>query len=93
MNRKDPLQLFKFRFSKLSCICNFFLSLVITYIYLFLSGKNYGQFPTEGIRMNIIGMLMTVFSLMVIYLLKENNYRRLPKPEEREVEPQRFAMK
>ena len=29
MKRKDPLQLFKFHFSKLSCICNFFLSLVI----------------------------------------------------------------
>ena len=27
MKRKDPLQLFKFCFSKLSCICNFFLSL------------------------------------------------------------------
>ena len=31
MKRKDPFQLFKFRFSKLSSICNFFLSLVITY--------------------------------------------------------------
>ena len=30
MKRKDPLQLFKFRFSKLSCICNFFLSLLIS---------------------------------------------------------------
>ena len=28
MKRKDPLQLFKFRFSKLSCLCNFFPSLV-----------------------------------------------------------------
>ena len=30
MKRKDSLQLFKFRFSKLSCICNFFPSLCIT---------------------------------------------------------------
>ena len=29
MKRNDPLQLFKFRFLKLSCICNFFPSLVI----------------------------------------------------------------
>ena len=30
MKRQDPLQLFRFRFSKLSYICNFFLSLVVT---------------------------------------------------------------
>ena len=32
MKRKYPLQLFEFHSSKLSCVCNFFLSLVITHI-------------------------------------------------------------
>ena len=64
MKRKDPLQLFKFRFSKLSWICNFFLSLVISYYGNSSKNKKSGQFLSKTMR-QIFANRFGIFSLIL----------------------------
>ncbi|EZA54976.1 cytochrome b561 isoform X2 [Ooceraea biroi] len=44
--------------------------------------KNYSEFVPEGVLINFIGILLVVFGGLCVYLVTQEHYRRLPRPED-----------
>ncbi|KAJ8680359.1 hypothetical protein QAD02_016146 [Eretmocerus hayati] len=42
----------------------------------------YSKLPPEGILINVIGLVFVVFGGLTIYLVSQERYRRLPRPED-----------
>lgn len=38
--------------------------------------------PAEGIFLNFVGMILILYSVIVVYILIKPDYKRSPKPEE-----------
>lgn len=45
----------------------------------------YSDFTDEGLLINLIGLLMIVYGLLVVYLLTKSSYKRLSQDEAKEV--------
>ncbi|XP_034950046.1 cytochrome b561 isoform X2 [Chelonus insularis] len=43
---------------------------------------SYSKFVTEGILINTIGLIFIIFGSLVVYLVSQERYRRLPQPED-----------
>ncbi|XP_012251765.2 transmembrane ascorbate-dependent reductase CYB561-like isoform X2 [Athalia rosae] len=48
----------------------------------FFAIKDYSQFSNEGILVNIIGMSLIIFGGLSVYIVSQNRYKRLPRPED-----------
>ncbi|XP_015594213.1 cytochrome b reductase 1 isoform X2 [Cephus cinctus] len=44
--------------------------------------SEYKQLPVEGVLVNVIGLLFMLFGGLSVYLVSQNRYKRLPKPED-----------
>lgn len=49
---------------------------------LFNRGKDYKDFPNEGLFGNFIGLLFIVFGVLVVFMVTKPEYKRHPKPED-----------
>jgi cytochrome b-561 len=48
----------------------------------FFAIKDYDQFPTHAALVNTLGILVTIYGSLVVYLVTEPNYKRDPLPED-----------
>ncbi|XP_066599780.1 transmembrane ascorbate-dependent reductase CYB561-like isoform X2 [Prorops nasuta] len=49
---------------------------------IFQLKEKYAQFVGEGVMINIIGIFIIVFGGLTMYLVSQNQYKRLPRPED-----------
>ncbi|XP_015116736.1 cytochrome b561 isoform X1 [Diachasma alloeum] len=47
-----------------------------------LGSDKYSDFTSEGIFINVIGLSFIIFAGLVLYLVSQERYRRLPRPED-----------
>ncbi|XP_063984835.1 transmembrane ascorbate-dependent reductase CYB561-like isoform X2 [Diachasmimorpha longicaudata] len=47
-----------------------------------LGPQKYSQFIPEGVFINILGLFFAIFGGLVVYLVSQERYRRLPRPED-----------
>jgi len=47
-----------------------------------IKNPSYAELPTEGVLVNVIGLLFIIFGALTVYLVSQERYRRLPRPED-----------
>ena len=45
-------------------------------------GDEYADFVSEGVMVNTAGLMLTIMTVIVVFLVTNPNYRRQPLPEE-----------
>jgi len=49
---------------------------------LVYSGGKYGEFVSEGVMVNTMGVLLATLAVVVVFIVTNPNYKRQPLPEE-----------
>lgn len=47
-----------------------------------MPGGEYGQLPNQALLVNTIGLLLTIYGSLVVYLVTEPSYKRTPLAED-----------
>lgn len=43
---------------------------------------DYAKFVAEGVLVNVIGLFLIIFGGLTVYIVVQERYRRLPRPED-----------
>ena len=54
-------------------------------------GDEYADFVSEGVMVNTAGLMLTIMTVIVVFLVTNPNYRRQPLPEELNVSRTNWA--